>query len=83
MKDASSEAELALSQARVYYLDLSAIDAHGRDAKMEFTTPHEGTDVKQPRLMGINNEVVATVRRKVGVSVAKDVVQQCATYLQL
>lgn len=80
VKDASSKAELALAQARVDYL--AATDARGRDAKIEFTTPHEGIDVKRPRLMGINDEVVATVGREVGVSVADDAVQRCATYLR-
>ena len=46
MKNASSKAELALAQARVDYLDLAAIDTCGRDVKIEFTTPHEGIDVK-------------------------------------
>ena len=32
--------------------------------------------------MGINDEVVATVGREVGVSVSDFIVQQCAIYLQ-
>ena len=46
VKDSSLKAELALAQARVDYLDLAAIDTCGRDVKIEFTTPHEGIDVK-------------------------------------
>jgi len=79
VKDATSKAELALAQARVDYL--AAMNARGKDAVIEFT-PLEGIDVKRPRLMGINDEVVATVGREVGISVADDVVQRCAVYLR-
>ena len=56
MKDATSKAERALAQARVDYLSA------GEDA----------TKISNPnsRLMGINDEVVETVGREVGLSVA-------------
>lgn len=56
VKDATSKAERALAQARVDYLSA------GEDA----------TKISNPnsRLMGINDEVVETVGREVGLSVA-------------
>jgi len=68
VKDATSKAERALAQARVDYLSA------GEDA----------TKISNPnsRLMGINDEVVETVGREVGLSVAADVVQRCANHLR-
>jgi len=80
VKDATSRAELALAQARVDYL--AVMDARSKDATKIGFTPHEGIDVKQTRLMGINDEVVATVGREVGVSLTDAEVQRCATYLR-
>jgi len=72
VKDVTSKAERALAQARVDYL--SATEARGEDA-IKILNPNS-------RLMGINDEVVETVGREVGISVAADVVQRCATYLR-
>jgi len=80
VKDVTSKAELALAQARVDYL--AAVDAGGKDATKIGYTPNEGIDVKRPRLMGINDEVVATVGREVGVSMSDAAVQRCAAYLR-
>lgn len=80
VKDVTSRAELALAQARVDYL--AAMDARDKAATKIGFTPHEGIAVNRPRLMGINDEVVATVGREVGVSIADDDVQRCATYLR-
>jgi len=72
VKDVTSNAERALAQARVDYL--SAIEIHGKDA-IKIFNPNS-------RLMGINDEVVETVGREVGVSVSTDVAQRCAAYLR-
>jgi len=72
VKDVTSRAERALAQARVD--SLSAIKTHGQDATKIFNP--------NSRLMGINDEVVETVGREVGISVAADVVQRCAVYLR-
>jgi len=76
VKDATSRAELALAQARVDYLAVS------KDATKIGFTPHEDIYVKQTRLMGINDEVVETVGREVGVALGDAEVQRCATYLR-
>lgn len=78
VKDSSSKAEIALAQARVDYL--AAVEAGNKNEKIAHT--QVDVNAKRGRLMGINDEVVSTVGREVGIAIADDVVQRCAAYLR-